>query len=208
MRLYFFWYVFGASDKGQQVLAILNPLTIRQNHIEHTSVFTEIIEINWVNLEKPVSELIKRATFDLLLPDEAHQLSAKREFLEEEKKINYEIQKAKSDKFQELANQNLVQEEAEQNEFHQLVEEISVLKFTKSIQINTYIIKHKLGRKYKHISGRLQMRKGGDTWIFRDAIAPKFFGKLCNALELENEDSKATPGEFESNNDIEKRKKH
>lgn len=203
----FFWYEFGASDKGQQVLAILNPLTIRQNHIEHASAFTEIIGINWANLETPVSKLIKKATFDLLLPDEAHQLSVKREFLEEEKKINYEIQKAESAKLQELANQNLVQEEAEQMEFRQLVAEISVLKFTKTIQINNYIFKHRLGGKYKHISGILEMRKGGYVWFFNDGIAPKFFRKLCDELGLEKEESATAPGRFESYNDIEKRKK-
>ena len=212
----FFWYEFANSDKGQQVLKILNPLTVRQNYVENASVFTKIIKNNWIDIETPLSESIKKATFDFLLPDEVRQLTDIREVLEEEKRtkykvleeernIKYEIQKAESVRLREIANQRVFQEKAEEDEFRQLVAEMLPLRFTTSNQVSKYIINNRLGGKYKHISGILQMERDGNMWAFDGGILPRIYARLCDELELGNQYSEAKPGEFESYNAAAKR---
>ena len=48
----------------------------------------------------------------------------------------------------------------EEEEFNQLVEEVMAKGFTESRQVSQYIMANKLGRKYRHISGVLEMERG------------------------------------------------
>lgn len=86
----------------------------------------------------------------------------------------------------------------EVKEFFCLVRECLPKKFTMSAQVTSYIMKNKLGFKYKHIAGELTLSKGADTWIYKGGISPEYYGKLCRALGLGNKKSKARVEEFQS----------
>ncbi|WP_174871188.1 hypothetical protein [Pectobacterium polaris] len=84
----------------------------------------------------------------------------------------------------------------EEQEFNELVTELSRLGFTHSSDVSEYIIKNNLGTKYKNISGILQMKKRGDEWSFDGGFPPDIYARLCQKLRLKNRGSQARPGEF------------
>jgi cold shock CspA family protein len=199
----YFWHEFGTSQKGQQVLSILDLTTIRKEHADEVSACIDLIESGWMNVETPLLESIRRATFDLLAPDDAYQFAERRGILEaEQKRKNEEMQRAEAARLEEIANQKAVQEKAEEEEFRQLVAEMSAQGFTHSRQVSAYIVQHSLGYKYQHISGILQMEMGGDVWNFNGGFPPKIYARLCEELGLGNQGSGARPLAFTSYKDI------
>ncbi|EGT3582273.1 TPA: hypothetical protein PCF53_005314 [Klebsiella quasipneumoniae] len=93
-----------------------------------------------------------------------------------------------------LSVQNI--ELVNEQEFNELVTELSVQGFTHSSEVSEYIVKNKLGAKYKNISGVLQMKKRGDEWLFEGGFPPDIYARLCQKLKLKNKGSQARPGEF------------
>ena len=87
-------------------------------------------------------------------------------------------------------------ESVNEQEFNELVAELSVQGFTHSSEVSEYIVKNKLGAKYKNISGVLQMKKRGDEWLFEGGFPPDIYARLCQKLKLKNKGSQARPGEF------------
>lgn len=201
----YFWYEFGLSEKGQQVFAVLEPTKIRQSYSDDLSAFIDMINKNWMNVEMSLPESIRRATFDLLPPDEVRQLEAKREIFEEEKKRKREeLQRIEAARLQEIADQKAAQEKIEEEEFRQLVAEMSPLGFTYSAQVSAYIVRHKLGYKYPNISGILKMEIGGYMWNFNGGFPTEIYAQLCHELQLENQKSRARAIAFRSYKDINK----
>ena len=96
----------------------------------------------------------------------------------------------------------IMKEEAEKAEFRLLVEEISALGFTESKHVSAYIVKHKLGSKYKNISGILQMELQENVWDFNGGFPPHIYARLCDALGLKNNTSQAVVKKFTPYNDI------
>lgn len=84
----------------------------------------------------------------------------------------------------------------DEQEFHELVTELSGLGFTQSSEVSEYIIKNNLGTKYKNISGILQMKKCDDQWLFDGGFPPDIYARLCQKLKLKNKGSQARPGKF------------
>jgi hypothetical protein len=217
----YFWYEYRTSPKGQEVLAILELKQIRHKYADHVAGFIETIKTSWMNVGKPLPESLIKATSDLLMPDEVNQLATNREMLEVEKRIHQEeLQKAEAARLQAIAEQRAAQERAEaarlqaiaeqkaaqegveEEEFRQLVEEISALRFTQSKQVSAYIVSNRLGHKYKHISGILQMELGGEVWNFNGGFPPNIYARLCDALGLGNQGSRAVPLAFTPYKDI------
>lgn len=89
-----------------------------------------------------------------------------------------------------------VEADAEETEFRALVAEVRALGFTSSKQVSNYIMEHRLGNKYGHISGRLTMERDGDQWPFYGGIQPRIYARLCNELGLDDQGTDAKPGEF------------
>lgn len=87
-------------------------------------------------------------------------------------------------------------ESVNEQEFNELVTELSAQGFTHSSEVSEYIVKNKLGAKYKNISGVLQMKKRGDEWSFEGGVPPDIYARLCQKLNLKNKGSQARPGEF------------
>lgn len=90
----------------------------------------------------------------------------------------------------------------EEQEFQQLKIEIQKLNPTNTKQISDYITRNKLGYKYRHISGHLEMQQGEKNWIYPGAISPRWYARLCQDLHLDNQHSGAVPLNFKSFKEI------
>ena len=90
----------------------------------------------------------------------------------------------------------------EEEEFNQLVEEVMAKGFTESRQVSQYIMANKLGRKYRHISGVLEMERGEDSWRFHGGFPPRIYARLCDALGLDQKISDARVAGFKSFSDL------
>lgn len=217
----YFWYEYRTSPKGQEVVAILNVQQIHNEYADEVAALIATIKTNWINIEKHLSETFRKATLDLLTSDEANQLAERREALEAEKRRRQEelrkaeaamlkeiaVQKAaqqevESDRRKAIVDQIAAQKRTEEEEFRQLVIEMSAMNFTHSSQVSRYIVRKRLGYKYKHISGILQMELDGDVWDFDGGFPPKIYARLCEALGLGNQGSRAVPGKFTPYKDI------
>lgn len=86
----------------------------------------------------------------------------------------------------------------EKKEFFELVNECMKRKFRESREVTSYIMKNKLGYKYRHIAGHLHMNRGTDEWTYEGGISPEYYGKLCQALNLNKRVSNAKAKGFES----------
>lgn len=70
--------------------------------------------------------------------------------------------------------------------------------FKTSYQVSKYIVDNRLGYRYRHIAGDLHLRKSYDQWIYKGAIAPKYYRMLCIELGLGNKHSDAEVEKFRS----------
>ena len=220
-RAIYIWYEYATTPKGREVVTFLTLQHLLQKHTDKTHLFIEAIKTAWTNIEKPMPEPLKKATFDLLVPDEANQLVEQRKMLEiEKKRLQEEEREAEAARLKAIAAQMAEQqrieavqrqaiaeeiaakERLEEQEFRQLVEEMSAFSFTHSRQVSAYIVRNKLGWKYKNISGILQMKRNSDIWDFNGGFPPKIYARLCKELGLENQGSKAVPSKFTPYKDI------
>lgn len=217
----YFWYEFDLSRKGQEVVAILDLDIAKDKYSEQFATFVDIITKGWMDMEKRLSESFRKATLELLTRNEASQLAINRCLFEaEQKRHREEKRRAEAVKLQDITdqmaarkrpnninpqpipNQVRAQEKAEDKEFRLLVEEMIPLGFTHSREVSNYIVRHQLGRKYKTISGILQMNQNGDMWELKGGFPPKIYARLCDELGLDNQGSRATPGAFTPYKDI------
>ena len=90
----------------------------------------------------------------------------------------------------------------EDAEFRELLEEVSAKGFTESRQVSHYIIANKLGSKYRHISGVLEMERGDDAWKYRGGFPPHIYARLCDVLGLNQKTSDAKVAGFKSFRDL------
>lgn len=211
----YFWYEYRPSSKGYEVSAILDLKQLRQKHADLIKPFINTIKTSWMNVGQPLPESLRKVTSELLTLDAASQLMASRETLEaEHRRHQEELQRGKAARRKERVKNRAAQARAEaarrqervknratqvsveEEEFHQLVIEMSTLRFTQSREVSAYIVRHNLGHKYKHISGILQMELDGDVWDFNGGFPPSIYARLCAELGLRNKGSRAKPGEF------------
>lgn len=151
----------------------------------------------------------------------ADQLFEKKKALDREKrKRQKELQATEAARLKELADKRAGQKSAEihnrksivetstnkdravEDEFRELVAEMSEIGFTNSSQVSEYITRNRLGNKYKNISGKLEMIMEDNVWDFDGGFPPKIYARLCKELGLRNQGSKAVPGKFTPYKDI------
>lgn len=94
----------------------------------------------------------------------------------------------------------------EVDELYQLLEEMRPKKFTHSKQLSNYIVKYKLGYKYKHISGILTMQNDEDEWPFDGGFRTDIYRIICQELILDNQHTKSWAKDFESYDERDRRK--
>jgi cold shock CspA family protein len=138
---------------------------------------------------------------------------AKRQKLIEKEKIQKEIeekrqkerealQKIEEVKRQKLIEKEKIQKEIEEKEFEQLVAEMKFLGMTQSNQVSSYIMKNKLGYKYKNISGIVTMEKDGTSWNFNGGFPSRIYAMLCKELGLKSKGTQSRVVGFKSFKDL------
>ncbi len=115
--------------------------------------------------------------------------------IEEKYAIEKMLAEEESKRKQEIKKEQQINESSE---FELLVKEIEALGFTKSTEVSKYIVKKKLGIKYQHISGYLEMSNKGRTWEFKGGFPTHIYRRLCERLNLENNNSNSTVIGFKS----------
>jgi hypothetical protein len=109
-----------------------------------------------------------------------------------------EEQKAKRQEEDTKRQEQEAKQQEEEAEFHELVTEMSAQGFSHSRQVSNYIMRNKLGYKYKNISGVVTMEKEGRQWDFKGGFPPKIYARLCSELCLSDQGSTAIAVKFES----------
>jgi cold shock CspA family protein len=105
---------------------------------------------------------------------------------EEEFAIAKSREEQQTKRQQEIKKQ---QENIENTEFELLVAEMKSMGFTKSAEVSNYIIEKRLGDKYQNISGILEMMNEHSSWKFNGGFPPKIYRKLCENLNLGNNET-------------------
>ena len=202
-----FWYSLEETSKGKQAV----PLDQRQWNArkQEAECMVARIEQIWSHAGSLPSWL-DQVTSELLGSDRATQLTQERALREAEQKRIAEEQRQLREvellewraKQEAAGAQRLAEEEAqramlaayeaaENAEFEALVAEIASNRFTESSQVSNYIVRNQLGYKYKKISGYLTMELNGRQWDFKGGFPPKIYARLCAALGLGNQGSRA-----------------
>jgi len=205
----YFWYEIKTSNKGEEVLSVLNPNDIQQEYKSELPILIERIEHIWKDVNSIMPNWINQVSVDLMGVNRANELSNERDTLEsrreekneknEKKRIEIEaLQKIEEANFKKKIAEKLSQQEIEDNEFNQLIEEMSFLGFTSSRQVSSYIMTNKLGYKYKNISGIVKMEREGNTWDFKGGFPANIYARICSNLGLSNEGSRARVVDFNS----------
>ncbi|WP_069789413.1 cold-shock protein (plasmid) [Cyanobacterium sp. IPPAS B-1200] len=220
------WYEMEKTQKGEQVKECwLDKNEIPENYANELSSLILKVENIWKNIDLSEPNWLDSITLDLVGASRKHELSLQRDKLKSQrKKVNEKWQRIieatqlKQIKFQqekesqeiEYQTQVRVPEQEtiqrlidkynvnidEARELYQLLEEMRPKGFTYSNQLSKYIVRHKLGYKYKHISGILKMELEGDQWDFDGGFPPHIYSIICQELKLGNQKTKARPGTF------------
>lgn len=206
-----FWYQVEETPKGQQVNSLLNPEIIKDKFEHEFSVISSELEAIWRNINNPMPSWVNQISIDVLGDDRTQKLILLREDLEQaerERKQKLKEQEEALRKIREAEDKKKLealkrQQEIENNEFNELVAEMSSLGFTHSKQVSSYIARKKLGNKYKNISGIVRMEQDGNEWDFKGGFPREIYRKLCEELGLENQQSGARAIDFKSYNEIE-----
>jgi cold shock CspA family protein len=217
----YFWYETEISKKGEQVISVLSSDKITKDYANILPGFTEKVIFLWKDVGANLPEWLVQITSDLVGVERVKQLRDERDKLElqikkeneiklKQEKERQELDNAKREalKKERLAQQELQREterhqvEIENKEFQQLIAEMKPLAFTHSSQVSSYIMRNKLGLKYKHISGVVTMEKDGNTWDFKGGFPPNIYAQICSALDLANNGSYARVVGFNSFNKL------
>ena len=181
--------------------------------IKATSGLLTLDEVNQLTASREALEVEQRRHQEVLQKAEAARLqviaeqkaaqqgaeAARRQAIVEQRAAQQRDEAARR---QAIAEQRAVQSGVEEEEFRQLVAEMSVLGYTHSSQVSAYIVRHRLGYKYRNISGILQMQLNGNAWLFNGGFPQNVYARLCNALGLQSQGSGAVPGAFTPYKDI------
>jgi len=192
----YFWYETESSTKGEQVCTVLNSESIHQKYSDDLPEFIKKVESIWNDIDSQIPEWLIQISIDLVGLDRTNELELKRDKVEED------FKKIENTKFEK----NLTQEEIEMNEFKELIEELRPLGFTQSSEVSSYIIKNKLGYKYKNISGILEMELEGIRYKFKGGFPTKIYAQLCSELGLKDKGSNATVVGFNSFKEVNNKK--
>lgn len=184
----YFWYKIGMTAKGEQVAQALDVRDLKDHD---KLVIKKIISALYNDISAALYDEIEAAAEDLFNANEISDLVAGRRKLEAEEKEK-EHQCVGDDNFWIISDQCKIEED----EFRQLLAEISPYGFTKSKDVSNFICANQLGRKYRNISGVLEMESDRSTWSFNGGLSPKIYARLCRELGLASQGSCARPRAF------------
>lgn len=211
----YFWYETENTIKGEQVRAVVASDVISERSNSNLAIFTAKVESLWRNIDSAIPAWLYEVTLDLVGENRASELSSERDALEEQwrkdeelrRKEREALQRKEEEMRQKIAEERRLQEEIEENEFEQLVAEMTPLGLKYSNQVSHYIVRKTLGHKYRNISGIVQMEKDGNEWAFKGGFPPHIYAKLCERLGLSDQGTRARAVGFESFKDLEVRRR-
>lgn len=188
----YFWYKFDKATKGEQVIAALDVRDVTE--FEKLPIIKQI-NAAYYDTRVALSDGVEAAAEDLLNENDISALVIARNKLEaKKKKLENQKQCESEAKYKEQA----AQKKLEENEFNELVMEISSYGFTETKQVSSYIVNNQLGYKYPNISGVLEMELDGRTWDFDGGFPPMIYARLCKEIGLSSQRTQAKPGRFTS----------
>lgn len=196
----FFWYEDEKTPKGIQVSRIIKQDELKRllSHKFHgvllQNTYVPLFTTMWKEIEKEQPIWLEEISSCFIgeielnnLKNERQELIRQKTELEENRRIEVErdkkIEQEKAEKQREI--ERLAQQK-EDEEFELLVAEMKSKCFTASAQVSNYIVRNRLGDKYKHISGVLKMENDGSIWNFNGGFPPKIYAMLCERLYLGN----------------------
>ncbi|MEP2650892.1 MAG: hypothetical protein ABJH06_02770 [Paraglaciecola sp.] len=215
--LIWFWYDTEITNKGEQVNNILKSNTIHDLDIDNLPTIIDKVEVIWTDVSSNIPAWLQEVTVDLLGIGKAEEFSLKRNALKEEarkiekkrqkkeKKVEKKIQK-KNRKIEKKERKRLkkktLQKDIEEKEFENLVAEMKDLGITKSKHVSQYIMRNKLGYKYKNISGVVKMEQDGTVWDFKGGFPSTIYARLCRELGLGNQGTRTKVLSFKAFKDL------
>ncbi|MGB5960241.1 MAG: hypothetical protein WBG73_06240 [Coleofasciculaceae cyanobacterium] len=221
------WYEVETTEKGEQVSKLwLNADNIPQSYAPELDALIQKVESIWKNINSPKHTWLDLVTIKLVGVERKNELSDERDNIKnqlraaEEERLREaealrenEIARAKALRENEIAiaearRENEIARIAEEyrfgyveaKELRDLVEEMRPLNFKFSKQLSAYIVKHKPGYRYPHISGIVKMERHGGEWNFHGGFPPDIYKKICDKLKLDNQGTDAEAVEFLSFN--------
>jgi cold shock CspA family protein len=221
-RIYLWYKTKFMRGKNQVGFIWLNSAEIFKQEPEQRTVLTSNIENIWENMfekqdkaysiAQTMKSTMSPTRFEMFLHQkqrewEQHKkdiesavidvLGVERfeELVQKRKAAQIGAENSKQEQFEQIVEG---MSQSEKDEFRLLIEEMRPLNFTTSKQLSMYILRHQLGRKYKTISGIVEMEKNGRTWDFNGGFSPRIYSKICKVLELSDQNSKAKVVGFQS----------
>lgn len=179
----YFWFKIEKTNKGEQVLRLLKS---DDKKIKNNPTFIEILKNKFLDISTSLPKWVEIAVNDVLDKKEIEVLKNERNILEQienqkrierQREIQVENDKLMATRQQEIQKRKEL-EEIQNHEFEQLVTEIKTLNFSRTAQVSDYIVKNRLGHKYRNISGVLEMKNGTDTWNFNGGFPPQNLRKV------------------------------
>jgi hypothetical protein len=190
----YFWYRFDIATKGEQVIEALDVRDITE--CEKLLIIKQINE-TYSDIRIALSDGVEAAAEDLLNENDISDLVIARNKLEAKKKELEDQQQRESEaKHRAYIEKQAAQRKLEEDEFNELVIEISSLGFTETRQVSSYIVNKQLGYKYPNISGVLEMELDGRTWNYDGGFPKMIYARLCKEIGLSNQGTRAKPGRF------------
>jgi len=206
-EMFNFWYEIETTGKGEQVSRLwLNADNIPQSYTHELSGLIQKVESIWKNLSSPKPRWLDFVTMELTEVDRKNELSVERDNLESQLRAAEEEQRRKAEALRENETGRIAKQhkltKLEADELHQLLMEMHPLGFKRSNQLSAYIVEHRLGYKYQHISGILRMREADAEWDFHGGFPPQIYRIICNELGLGNQGTLAEPVKFTPFKDV------
>ena len=177
----YFWYETQVTNKGEQVWRVVHANEVQSSAAGSLTLLTRKVEALWKDIASTQPKWLEGVTLDLVGEKRAGELCVEREALQE----------AAEAERQKAAEEQKAQQDLEEREFAQLVAEMKPLGFSESKDVSSYIVCNRLYLKYQNISGIVRMMKSGDMWDFKGGFPPKIYARLCEALELSNQGTRA-----------------
>jgi cold shock CspA family protein len=193
-----FWYEIETNEEGKPRVRKLwlNAENIPQSYTHELCGLIQKVESIWKNLDSPKPSWLDLVTIELVGVNRRHELSVERDNLESQLRA---VEEQRRRDVEALRRENEIRRIAkeykltkpEADELEQLLAEMRPLEFERSKELSAYIVKHRLGYKYQHISGILRMREAGIEWDFHGGFPEKIYAIICKEIELNNQGTRA-----------------
>ncbi|WP_139252133.1 hypothetical protein [Hymenobacter psychrotolerans] len=216
-----FWCELEMTAKGMQLKQVIKPEDAFKLEKDNIIKYINSIYLMYLDIDALISFWLGEFAVGLVGTKGKAELEQERKFLIQNRNDEIELLWLESQMLKKVEEEELEKERAkneeerlrnkvseeqrsivEEEEFEQLVAEMNVMGFTMSHQVSSYIVNNRLGDKYKHISGVLEMENQGVLWKFNGGFPPKIYAKLCERLQLVNKKTASRVIGFTSFNDL------